>query len=179
MITCPVKCECNYLSIPKLQRLHLRNLGMDKLFHSTIHNGCNDISMLKFKLNHVSKRGSRTLHSKITLANLHSQDIPTLLTHWVKVMPYGNNYLRQHWLRLWLVAWQHQAITWTNFDLKTLASISDQIQRNITRSTYKNVQQKIIFLRIFGNLLRASELRIKHVWFIGWFFELSVVHGLK
>ena len=47
----------NYLSIPKLQRLHRWSLGMDKLFHPIHYNGCNYLSMLGLKLNHVSKRG--------------------------------------------------------------------------------------------------------------------------
>ena len=47
----------NYLSIPKLQRLHLWSLGKDKWFHPTHYIGCNYLSMLGFKLNHVRKRG--------------------------------------------------------------------------------------------------------------------------
>ena len=49
----------NYLSIPKLQRLHRWSLGMDKQFHPIFYNGCNYLSMLGLKLNHVSKRGHR------------------------------------------------------------------------------------------------------------------------
>ena len=49
----------NYLSIPKLQRLHRWSLGMDKSFHPMHYNGCNYLSMLGLKLNHVSKRGPR------------------------------------------------------------------------------------------------------------------------
>ena len=49
----------NYLSIPKLQRLHRWSLGMDKYFHPTHYNGCDYLSMLGLKLNHVSKRGHR------------------------------------------------------------------------------------------------------------------------
>ena len=30
---------------------------MDKLFHPTLYNGCNYLSMLGLKVNHVSKRG--------------------------------------------------------------------------------------------------------------------------
>ena len=48
---------CNYLSIPKLQRLHRWRLGMDKRFHPTHYNGYIYLSMLGFKLIHVSKRG--------------------------------------------------------------------------------------------------------------------------
>ena len=35
-------------------------------------------------------------------------------THWGLVTPYSDKGLGQHWLRLWLVAWWHKAITWTN-----------------------------------------------------------------
>ena len=62
--------EWNYLSIPKLQRLHRWSLGMDKLFHPTLHNGCDYISMLGLKLTHVSKRGYwRLLKYRIYLRN--------------------------------------------------------------------------------------------------------------
>ena len=47
----------NYLSIPKLQRLHRWSLGMDKKFHPMHYNGCDYLSMLGLKLNHVIKRG--------------------------------------------------------------------------------------------------------------------------
>ena len=49
----------NNLSIPKLQRCNRWSLGMDKLFHTTVYNGCNYLSMLGLKLNHVSKSGQR------------------------------------------------------------------------------------------------------------------------
>ena len=32
------------------------------------------------------------------------------------VTPYGDIDLGPHWLRQWLVTWQHQAITWINVD---------------------------------------------------------------
>ena len=35
------------------------------------------------------------------------------LTHCGLVKTYGNIDLAQNWLRYWLVAWRHQAITWT------------------------------------------------------------------
>ena len=50
----------NYLSIPKLQRCNRWSLRMDKLFHPIHYNGCNYLSMLGLKLNHVSKRGPRS-----------------------------------------------------------------------------------------------------------------------
>ena len=67
--------EWNYLSIPKLQRLHRWSLGMDKWFHPILYNGCNYLSMLGLKLNHVSKRGywclMLQLNYKITQSQLN------------------------------------------------------------------------------------------------------------
>ena len=47
----------NYLSIPKLQRLHRWSLGLDKYFHPALYDGCNYLSILELQLNHVRKRG--------------------------------------------------------------------------------------------------------------------------
>ena len=47
----------NYLSISKLQRYNGWSLGMDKEFHLTLYRVCDYLSMLRFKLNHVIKRG--------------------------------------------------------------------------------------------------------------------------
>ena len=43
--------------MPKLQRFHRWSLGMHTLFHPTPYSGCNNLSMLVFKLIHVCKRG--------------------------------------------------------------------------------------------------------------------------
>ena len=40
-----------------------------------------------------------------------------VLIHCGLVMPYGDINLGRHWYRWWLVAWWHQAITWSNVDL--------------------------------------------------------------
>ena len=47
----------NYLSIPKLQQCNRWSLGMDKLFHPTLHCACDYLSMMGLKLFHVNKRG--------------------------------------------------------------------------------------------------------------------------
>ena len=44
------------------------------------------------------------------------------LTHWGLVTPFGDRDLGHHWLRWWLVAWRHQAATWTNVDLSSVWS---------------------------------------------------------
>ena len=47
-------------SIPKLQRCHRWILGMDKWFHATLYNGCNDLFMVRWKLIHVCEMGPRS-----------------------------------------------------------------------------------------------------------------------
>ena len=44
-----------------------------------------------------------------------------------RVMPYGTIDLNQHRLRYWLVAWWHQAITWTSVDLLSVAPFAIHI----------------------------------------------------
>ena len=41
---------------------------------------------------------------------------PSVYAHCCLVTPYGDRDLGQHWLRLWLVTWRHQAIAWTRDD---------------------------------------------------------------
>ena len=55
----------NYLSIPKLNfnGCNRWSLGMDKCFHPTVYNGCDYLSMLGLKLNHVSKRAPCSMAS--------------------------------------------------------------------------------------------------------------------
>ena len=49
----------NYLSIYKLLPLYRWILWMDKLFHPTLHNGCNKLSLLGFKSIYICKRGPK------------------------------------------------------------------------------------------------------------------------
>ena len=44
------------------------------------------------------------------------------------VTPYGDIGLGEHWLRWWLAAWRHQAITWTNVDLSSLGICGTQMR---------------------------------------------------
>ena len=50
------------------------------------------------------------------------EDVAVILTHCGLVTPYGDMDLCRHWFRLWLVAWWHQAITWTNVDWSSVKS---------------------------------------------------------
>ena len=59
-----------------------------------------------------------SLHDKTFYLPPHAWG--AILTRWGLVTPYGDIDLGHHWLRQWLVAWQHQAITWTNVDLSSV-----------------------------------------------------------
>ena len=83
------------------------------------------------------------------------------LTHCGLVMPYGSRDLGQHWFRLWLVAWRHQAITWTNVDLSSLRSSDVHLRAillEISQPSVTKISLKIIFLRFHWNLPGANEL---------------------
>ena len=58
----------NYLSINKRQRRNRWSLGMDKWFHPTLYRTCDNLSMLIFKLIHVSKSGPRCQNKTSTVA---------------------------------------------------------------------------------------------------------------
>ena len=64
-----------------------------------------------FKLEEVNISGFLLSGSVI-----HDPHAPHL-THCGLVMPYVNLELGQYWLRWWLVAWRHQAITCTDVDI--------------------------------------------------------------
>ena len=61
----------NYWSTPKLQRLRSWSLGIDKSFQHTLYNGCDYVSMLGSKLNHVSKKGYWCNHQILTIHTVH------------------------------------------------------------------------------------------------------------
>ena len=75
--------------------------------------------------------------------------------------PYGDGDLGQHWLRYWLVAWRHHAITWTNVDLPPVRSIGidlSTILQEILQPSIIKISWKITFLKFLWNLPGADEL---------------------
>ena len=94
----------NYLSIPKLQRCNRWSLGMDKLFHPTLYQACNYLSMLGLKLNHVSKRGHWSCATSWSFARLPYMSLPMgqklfkLVTFWVWTL--RNTYFWNIWMDL-------------------------------------------------------------------------------
>ena len=84
----------------------------------------------------------------------------TALTHWGLVMPYGDRELCQHWLRQWLVAWRHQAITWTNIDLSSVRSCGVNVRtisQEIPQLSIIKIGFKTTSLKFLLNLLGVNE----------------------
>ena len=74
--------------------------------------------------------------------------------------PYGDRDLGQHWLRQWIVAWRHQAITWTNVDWSSV-KCSDIHIRAISQETPQpsitEICLKITYLKFHSNFPGANE----------------------
>ena len=60
------------------------------------------------------------------------------LTQCGLVMSYGDIELGQHWLRWWLVAWWHKAITWTSANLQSARS-GDNHQRAMACASHQSL----------------------------------------
>ena len=54
------------------------------------------------------------------------------------ITPYG-----QHWLRMWTVALQHQAITWTNVDLSSIDFFVTKILQEVLDISMHEMMLKI------------------------------------
>ena len=83
------------------------------------------------------------------------------LTHCGLVTPYGDTDLGQLWLRYWLVAWWHQAITWTNVDLSSLGSSDFHLRATLPEIHQPSVtkfSEIITHLKFCSNLPGANEL---------------------
>ena len=96
------------------------------------------------------------------------------LTHWGLLTPYGDRDLGQHWFRLWLVAWRHQAITWTNVDwssvkpngIRIRAIRQEMPQTSITKLCLKTTYLKFHSNFPGGNELIKLLLNLGHGWII-------------
>ena len=87
------------------------------------------------------------------------------LTHWGLVTPYGDSDLGQHWLRQWLVAWWHQAITWTNVDLSSegfCGILLRTVSQELLKVSIQDMSLKKTFWKLFSNLPGANELKGGH-----------------
>ena len=75
--------------------------------------------------------------------------------------PYGDRDLGQHWLRYWILAWQHQAITRTNVDWSSVKSSDIHIRaisQEMHRPPITKICFKIICLKFHSNFPGDNEL---------------------
>ena len=95
-----------------------------------------------------------------------TMEIPeSCLTHCGLVTPFGSIDLCQHWLRKWLVAWRHQAITWTNYvDSSAIRSSGIHLraisQEILPQPPFTKVSLKITYRKLNRNLPGANELKL-------------------
>ena len=75
------------------------------------------------------------------------------LTYHPVVMPFRNTELGQHWLRYWLVAWGHQAITWSHVDLSSVRSSVNHLQA---------ISQEIVLFRHQSKISLKITYKIFH-----------------
>ena len=64
--------------------------------------------------------------------------------------------LGQHWLRWWLVAWKHQAITWTKVDLSVRFS-TIQLKVTVLETLMKEITT--VHLKIYTFKIKATSSR--------------------
>ena len=83
----------------------------------------------------------------------------SVLIHCGLATPYGDRDLGLHWLMQWLVAWRHQAITWTNVDWSSVKS-SDIHIRVISQEMPQPSITKIR-LKILSNFQGTNELKVR------------------
>ena len=102
----------------------------------------------------------------------------TMLTHCGLVTPYGGIDLGQHWLRKWLVAWRHQAITWTNVDLSSIrySDIHWRTTSNLSHQWPKLAGKLLIWI-FFYNLPGTNELIHRTETFCNQISESSHIYG--
>ena len=77
------------------------------------------------------------------------------------MVPYGARDLGQPWLRLWLVALCHQAITWTNVDLSLVVFCATHL-----RPIPPEILNEISVRKFFSKLIKSLP-------YISWANELT------
>ena len=87
------------------------------------------------------------------------------------VTPYGDRDLGQHWLRCWLVAWWHQAITWTTVDWSSVKSSDIHIRaisQEMPQPSVTKICLKITFLKFHSNFPGGQWVFRTHPHGWGW-----------
>ena len=107
--------------------------------------------MLGLKLNHVSKRGHRASNDSWFVSSVWHRD-----AIWWHIDPC------QHWLRQWLVAWQHQTITLTKVYVSSKlfndTFTFEQFLKKCSWTAICNMCSEITFLILLPDLTGTNEL---------------------
>ena len=109
--------------------------------------------------------------------------------------PYGGRDLGQHWFRQWLVAWRHQAITWTNVDLSSVRSTDVHLMtssQEIPQPSITEILCKIKYIKFHSNFPGANELctmkmikvhpglfRVSSAYHVLWQIKMTDLYHLK
>ena len=89
----------------------------------------------------------------------------TLFNHCGLVTSYGDIDLDQQCFRLWIVAWRHQPITWTNVDLSPVRSGGIHLRailQEIPQPPVTEICMQITYLKCCSNLPGANELSLSY-----------------
>ena len=84
------------------------------------------------------------------------------------VSAYGIRDLGQQWFRSWLVAWWHQAITWTTVDLSSVRSCCIQLRALSWEDLMIPIIKtslKIVFVKLYPELPGTNGLKIAEILF--------------
>ena len=114
-----------------------------------------------YKISIIMQTHLNMTHYKSQLHLPRPQWVNPLLPHWGLMTPYDGRDLGQHWLRWWLGAGWHHAITWTNVDLSSVKSYNNHlsaISQQVPQPSIGNIILKIAYLKFYSNLPGVNEL---------------------
>ena len=79
------------------------------------------------------------------------------------VTPYGIRHFGQHWFRQWLVAPQHQAITWTNIDSSRVGSCFNLLRLISQGVPKKSIPEMLLKIHIshYSQISQGQEYSVK------------------
>ena len=107
----------------------------------------------------------------------HKMGFEHFQTHCGLGTPYGVRNLGQHWLRYWLIVWQHRAITWTNVDWYQRSQLTFKLGQFHKRcpncQSLKSLGKLHSNLKFHSNFPGANELKINP------FFRAQWVHSTE
>ena len=116
MVVFPCRCVVKNLKKQKQSLIYFVVFFQENLLLDEDQN----LKLIDFGLCAKPKVGWRSIQSScLYLSKFLPYHVGMKLTHYSVVTPYVDINIGQHWLRWWLLAWRHQAITWINVDVSS------------------------------------------------------------